>query len=72
MRGGRREGAGRPKGARNRVSRVAVQHALASGDLGPLNFLLRVMRDDKADIRLRIRAAKAAAPFFHPKPRRVK
>jgi DNA-binding SARP family transcriptional activator len=65
MRGGRRNGAGRPKGAKNRLSKILVQQANASGEKQPLDVLLEIMRDETADIRLRIRAAKSAAPYFH-------
>jgi hypothetical protein len=43
-RGGKRDKAGRPKGASNKLSRVAVGRALASGEDLPLDFILRFMR----------------------------
>jgi hypothetical protein len=33
----------------------------------PLDFLLRVMRDPHSSMARRLEAAKAAAPFLHPK-----
>jgi len=33
----------------------------------PLEFLLKIMRDPKADPRTRLEAAKIAAPFCHEK-----
>jgi phage terminase small subunit len=33
----------------------------------PLDVLLAIMRDGKADQRVRLEAAKAAAPFMHAK-----
>jgi hypothetical protein len=33
----------------------------------PLDFLLRLMRDSHSPIARRLEAAKAAAPFLHPK-----
>jgi hypothetical protein len=33
----------------------------------PLDFLLRLMRDPHSPIARRLEAAKAAAPFLHPK-----
>ena len=35
-------------------------------DLSPLNFLLNVMKDSDAAVRLRIKAARVAAPYRHP------
>jgi len=32
MRGGKREGSGRPRGATNRLSKVAVERAMATGE----------------------------------------
>jgi hypothetical protein len=57
---------GRPKGARNRRTRAVLEAAEAGGDM-PLDFLLRLMRDPSAPITRRLEAAKAAAPFLHPK-----
>ena len=41
--------------------------ARASDGLSPLDYLLSVMRDPEADQARRIDAAKAAAPYAHPK-----
>lgn len=65
-RGGKRKGAGRKAGARNKRTAELLQKAEAGG-LMPLDFLLDVMRNESADIPLRMDAAKAAAPFVHPK-----
>lgn len=62
--GGARPGAGRPKGSVNRVTEEAIEQAKAGGEM-PLDFLLRIMRDDDADEAKRIDCAKAAAPFLH-------
>lgn len=66
-RGGPRPGAGRPKGSLNKRSAELLERAKESGDELPVDFLLRVQRNDKEDMRLRIEAAKAAAPFLHAK-----
>lgn len=63
-RGGRRPGAGRPKGARAKATELAVQRAGTDGIL-PLEFMLAIMRDEEADVTLRIDMAKAAAPYVH-------
>jgi hypothetical protein len=43
-----------------------LEAAEAGGDM-PLDFLLRLMRDLRAPITRRLEAAKAAAPFLHPR-----
>lgn len=58
--------AGRPKGARNRRTQVLVQAAQAGGAM-PVDFLLRTMRAESQPIERRLEAAKAAAPYLHPK-----
>jgi hypothetical protein len=65
-RGGSRPGAGRKKNGTNRLTQEAVEQAQATGEL-PLDFLLRIMRDDAADEDKRIDCAKAAAPYLHAK-----
>jgi hypothetical protein len=65
-RGGARPGAGRKAGGANRVTREAVKKAEAGGEM-PLDFLLRIMRNDEADESKRIDCAKAAAQYVHPK-----
>ncbi len=57
---------GRPKGSRNKATERTKALIAASG-LTPLEFLLNVLRDETADHAARIDAAKAAAPYIHPK-----
>jgi hypothetical protein len=57
---------GRPRGSRNKRTRALLEAAEAGGEM-PLDFLLRLMRDANAPIARRLEAAKAAAPFLHPK-----
>jgi len=64
--GGARSGAGRKKDGKNRATEEAIARAEAGGEL-PLDFLLRIMRDDGADETKRIDCAKAAAPYLHAK-----
>jgi hypothetical protein len=64
-RGGARPNAGRKPAGRNRLTKEAV--AKAGDGLSPLEYLLSVMRDPDADQARRIDAAKAAAPYAHPK-----
>lgn len=65
-RGGKRPGAGRPKGAATKRTREVADKAAAEG-LTPLEYMLAVLRDEAADPDARMDAAKAAAPYVHPK-----
>ena len=68
MRGGKREGAGRKRGSRNRRSVQAYMAAEAGGEL-PLDYMLNIMRSKSKDIddERRDRMAIAAAPYLHAK-----
>lgn len=65
-RGGARDGAGRKPGAQNRINAEVKAKALAGG-ITPLEYMLSVMRDDKAETSRRDEMAKAAAPYCHPR-----
>ena len=65
-RGGARPGAGRPKGRRSSKT-VEQLAAIAGSGLTPLAYLLKIMRDKELDRAVRLDAAKAAAPYVHPK-----
>lgn len=61
--------AGKPKGAKSRVSKlqeVALLKVLA-GHKDPLGFLLATMAQDTVPLGVRIDCAKAAAPYIHKK-----
>ena len=64
--GGARPGAGRPKGSRNKRTEANRRRAAKDGDT-PLEFLLKVMRDEGQEFTARMEAAKSAAPYCHPK-----
>ena len=64
--GGKREGAGRPKGAINKKSAEQIKAVEETG-ITPLDYLLDVMQDVSREERVRIDAAKAAAPYVHAK-----
>mgnify|MGYP001599852802 CR=1 FL=1 len=57
---------GRTKGVPNKTN-AQREAAIAASGLTPLDFLLQVMRDDTSEKNVRIDAAKAAAPYVHPK-----
>lgn len=64
--GGAREGAGRKKGEPNKRTAALVALVESTG-ITPLDYMLAVMRDPKADMRRRDLAAAAAAPYVHSK-----
>jgi hypothetical protein len=64
QRGGKRPGAGRPKGAASKANEEARREAAATGET-PQQYMLRVMRDEAADTDRRDRMAIAAAPYQH-------
>ena len=57
---------GRPKGSPNKAS-ITREKVIAESGLTPLDYLLSIMRDEKEDPAARREAAKAAAPYVHPK-----
>ena len=66
MHGGKRTGAGRKAGAATKRTREIADGAAKSG-VTPLEFLLDVMRNEAMTAESRFDAAKAAAPYVHPR-----
>ena len=68
-RGGKRLGAGRPPGSKNKRTLMLEEgnRQAAKGGFSPLAYLLRMMRDKTLDKAIRLDAAKAAAPYCHPR-----
>ncbi len=64
--GGKRPGAGRPRGAVSKRS-TEIAAALAKKGITPLEYMLKVMRDPRADAARRDDMAKAAASYMHPR-----
>lgn len=74
--GGARQGAGRKRGGKNAKSAEIAQKAAAAG-LTPLEYMLDILRGNPpegADVAqklsyeaMRFEAAKAAAPYVHPR-----
>jgi hypothetical protein len=58
----------RGPGVKTLLTKAALDAAAADPDIEPLAFLRGVYRDPTVDPRLRLDAAKAAAPYCHPKP----
>ena len=65
--GGKRPGAGRPRGSTNKFSAEIRAAGAASGEELPLDYMLRVMRDPNVDPHRRDFMAKAAAAYVHPR-----
>lgn len=65
MAAGKKTG-GRKKGVRNKATATKAAAVAASG-LTPLDYMMTVMRDDSVEPHARLDAAKAAAPYVHPK-----
>lgn len=75
-RGGARKGAGRPAGSATSKTRAIADKAADEG-ITPLEFMLNIMRREPADdldpklavemLGMRFEAAKAAAPYIHPR-----
>ena len=59
--GGRRKGAGRPAGARNKPRLIAGLPEIAD----PLQWLLAAMNHEALPLRLRMACAVALLPYFH-------
>src|SRR6185295_11970969 len=64
--GGKRNGAGRPRGAINFTMRDILSAAAETGEL-PIAYMLRVMRDEDAPDSRRDEMAKTAALYLHTK-----
>jgi hypothetical protein len=64
--GGRRPGAGRPKGSKAKRHKVVLDEAMLSG-LMPVDWMLAVLRDPQVEERRRDRMAEVLAPFLHPR-----
>lgn len=62
---------GRKAGVKNRAS-VKREAEVKAGGITPLEYMLKVMRDEAQDPDVRLDAAKSAAPYVHPKLATVK
>jgi hypothetical protein len=56
---------GRPKGSFNKASKAQIERVCADGGQSPLEYLASIYQNEAEDIRYRIDAAKAAAPYVH-------
>ncbi|MCE2563366.1 hypothetical protein [Komagataeibacter sp. FNDCF1] len=73
QRGGARPGAGRKKGSLTEAKKIGrevssrVTKKLADASATPLDIMARVMQGDVSITEMQFEAAKAAAPYIHPK-----
>lgn len=63
--GGARHGAGKPRGAKRKVTEEAIKRA-GEGET-PLEYMLRIMRDEAEANDRRDKMAIAAASYMHPR-----
>lgn len=56
---------GRPKGSFNKASKAQIERVCADGGQSPLEYLASIYQNEAEEIRYRIDAAKAAAPYVH-------
>lgn len=66
QRGGKRQGAGRKAGVRNKKTAKLIEAVEASGET-PLDYMLRIMRDPRTEHERRDRMAASVAPYVHAK-----
>lgn len=64
--GGARPGSGRKRGQKNRKTKLLIEAATKDG-ITPLEYMMKVMRDENSPLNRRDDMAKAAAPYVHPK-----
>ena len=65
--GGSREGAGRPKGATSISKKQQLIDIAVKDGMTPLEYMLKVMRDEEAHPDRRDTMAEKAAQYVHPK-----
>jgi hypothetical protein len=65
--GGARPGAGRKKGSKNRQAVQQIESLCEKYAMMPLDLLLTVLNDESEPMERRMKAAKAAAPYIHPR-----
>jgi hypothetical protein len=58
---------GRPKGSPNKATALVEKHLAGKYGVLPREFLLGVMLDEGLELPIRVDAAKAAAPYVHPR-----
>ena len=65
--GGKREGAGRPRGVKAGTKRERLDKALGKDEVSPLDYMLRVLNNKASSPERKMWAAEKAAPYLHPR-----
>ena len=65
--GGKRKGAGRPKGVEAGTKAERLAASLGQGQTTPLKYMLNMLNNPQVSIEKKMWAAKEAAPFVHSK-----
>jgi hypothetical protein len=56
---------GRPKGSSNKASKAQIDKVCSDGKLSPLEYLASIYQNPAEEQKLRVEAARAAAPYVH-------
>jgi len=65
--GGKREGAGRPKGSKTKSAWKDLQDLAIKYNISPLDYLLSVLNNPQTSPERKLYAAEKAAPYIHGK-----
>ena len=65
--GGKRPGAGRPRGVTAGTKHERLEKMLGKGTKTPLQYMLNILNDKKTSPEKKMRAAEKAAPFVPPR-----
>ena len=65
--GGKRSGAGRPKGIKAGTKAERLAASLGQGQTTPLKYMLNLLNNPHVSVEKKMWAAKEAAPFVHSK-----
>ena len=65
--GGKRTGAGRPKGIKIGTKAERLAASLGKGQTTPLKYMLNLLNNPQVSVEKKMWAAKEAAPFVHSK-----
>lgn len=67
MRGGKRPGAGRPKGVIDGTKAERLEKVLQKGAKTPLDYMLAILNNPGTSPERKMWAAEKAAPYLHPR-----
>jgi len=67
MRGGKRPGAGRPKGVIDGTKEQRLEAALQAASRTPLEYMINILNNPGTSPERKMWAAEKAAPYLHPR-----